>query len=177
LGQNTLTLGTTGSLLLSGGNATTLTTTGATNVTLPTSGTLATVGGALGAATATSLLATGIVDGKTPITLTTGTSATLGAATYLSGYTVNNHATMGQAVTYTLPAAVAGLQQCVRNGTGRTGILTVTAGTGDTIDLDGTATAAAGNIASSGALGDAACFVAIDDTVWLTYVNKGTWAD
>jgi hypothetical protein len=42
LGQNTLTLGTTGSLLLSGGNATTLTTTGATNVTLPTSGTLAT---------------------------------------------------------------------------------------------------------------------------------------
>jgi hypothetical protein len=177
LGQNTLTLGTTGSLLLSGGNATTLTTTGATNVTLPTSGTLATVGGALGAATATSLLATGIVDGKTPITLTTGTSATLGAATYLSGYTVNNHATMGQAVTYTLPDAVAGLQQCVRNGTGRTGILTVTAGSGDTIDFDGAATAAAGNIASSGALGDAACFVAIDDTVWMAYVNKGTWAD
>ncbi|OHD28169.1 MAG: hypothetical protein A2Y38_15670 [Spirochaetes bacterium GWB1_59_5] len=47
IGQNKLTLGTTGSLLLSGGNSITLTSTGATNVTLPTSGTLATVAQAL----------------------------------------------------------------------------------------------------------------------------------
>lgn len=43
----------TGALVRSGAHSLTLTTSGATNVTLPTSGTLATVGGGLGAATAT----------------------------------------------------------------------------------------------------------------------------
>ena len=69
----------------------------------------------LGAATATSLLATGIVDGKAPITVTTGTTGSLGG-TYKSGYTFNYEATAATGVTYTLPTAAAGLQFCISNG-------------------------------------------------------------
>ena len=63
------------------------TTTGSgTTAVLATSPTLVTP--VLGAATATSLLASGIVDGEAPVTVTTGASATLGG-TYNSGYTFN----------------------------------------------------------------------------------------
>lgn len=133
----------------------------------------------LGAATATSLLASGIVDGKAPVTITTGTTATLGAATYQSGYTLNQESTAGTAVTYTLPATAVGIQQCVKNsdvtGTARTGVLTVAVPTSSYLHLNGVRGTISSNITSGGAAGDAACFVAIDATNWEVYVQVGTW--
>jgi filamentous hemagglutinin len=123
----------------------------------------------------TQLLATGIMDGKAPITVTTTTTASLGG-TYKSGYTFNNHATPSQAITYTLPTAAAGLQYCVRNYTGRTGTLRVnTSAAGQYIDVNGANTTSGGYVISGGALGDSGCFVGVDATHWVMYQNLGTW--
>jgi hypothetical protein len=122
---------------------------------------------------ATSLLATGIVDGTTPITITSGSTATLGG-TYHSGYTFNNDG--ATAVTYTLPTAAAGLQYCVANDTGATGTLKVaTSATGQFIDNAGVNTATGGYVITAGALGDAGCFIGMDATHWKLYVQGGTW--
>jgi hypothetical protein len=129
----------------------------------------------IGAATGTSLLATGIVDGTAPLTVTTGDAANLGT-TYKSGYTYNNNSTTGNATTYTLPTAGAGLQYCIKNYTGRTGVLTFqTSAAGQYIDLDGTNSATGGLIHSAGAAGDGACVVGVDATHWVAYPQKGTW--
>ena len=160
-------------------------TTGSGNFVLVTSPTLVTP--ALGAATATSLLASGIVDGKAPVTVTTGTTATLGAATYQSGYTFNQEATAGTGVTYTLPATAKGLQYCVANsivsGTGapNTGVLTVYPPASSYIIYKGVRNTIGGGgthgIASGGAAADAACFVAVDATDWVVYAQSGTWTE
>lgn len=134
----------------------------------------------LGAATATSLLATGNVDGTAPVTITTGTTATLGS-TFKSGYTFNQEATAATAVAYTLPTAAAGRQYCVGNswnGTAATtGVLTLnTSATGQFIIFsDGTLSATGGNVTSGGAAADAACVVGIDATHWQLYPQRGTW--
>jgi hypothetical protein len=129
-------------------------------------------------------LATGIVDGTAPVTVTTGSSANLGA-TYKSGYTFNQEATAGTSVTYTLPATAVGLQYCVRNsivsGTGApdTGVLTVYPAASSYVILNGTINTIGGGgthgVASGGAAGDSACFVAVDATHWEVFVIKGVW--
>ena len=122
-----------------------------------------------------SVLATGIVDGKAPITITSTASNTLGG-TYKSGYTFNSDGSA--AVTYTLPTASAGLQYCVGNYTGATGTITVqTSASGQFIDNEGANTASGGYVISGGALGDAGCFVGITSTQWKLY-SQGTtsWA-
>jgi len=134
---------------------------------------------ALGAATATSLIATGIVDGKAPVTLTTGASASLGT-TYNSGYTFNQEGTAAAEVTYTLPTAAVGKQYCLANDNGAagatTGILRVnSSAAGQHIRYKGTIGATGGYIRSGGAAGDAACFVGISTTDWIVYVQSGTW--
>jgi len=212
-----LTLGTTSNQLVTG-TTTNLTTTtfpassGAVTVTMPnvTSGVSYVAGSApaagvatfagstfaltsttspnIGTATGTSLYATGIVDGKATVNVSTTTPCTLGTASAncsavnsLSGYTVNEHATAGTAITYNLPTAAAGLQYCVANGyngsAANTGILTVaTSASGQFIIFtDGTLSATGGNVTSGGAAGDAACFVGVDTTHWMIYVNRGTW--
>jgi len=150
--------------------------TGSGNVARATSPTFVTP--ILGAATATSLLASGIVDGKAPVDITTGASANLGG-TYNSGYTFNQQATAGSAVTYTLPATAAGKQYCVKNsdvtGTARTGVITVAVPTSSYLHLNGVRGTISSNITSGGAAGDAACFVAIDATNWEVFVNTGSW--
>lgn len=134
----------------------------------------------IGAATGTSLLATGNVDGTAPITVTTGTTATLGG-TFRSGYTYNQEATAATAVTYTLPTAAAGRQYCIGNGyngtAATTGVLTLaTSATGQFIIFtDGTLSATGGNITSGGAAADAACVTGVDATHWQLYVQRGTW--
>jgi hypothetical protein len=137
----------------------------------------------LGTATATSLLASGIVDGKAPVTITTGSSATLGG-TYKSGYTFNAEATAATAVTYTLPTAAAGLQYCVSNinngSAATTGTLSVsTSASGQYIDDNGTLSASGGYIISGGAAGDSGCVVGESSTVWKFYTQSppgGTWS-
>jgi hypothetical protein len=136
----------------------------------------------LGAATATSMLATGIVDGTAPMTITTGTTANLGS-TYNSGYTFNQEATAGTGVTYTLPATVQGKQYCVMNsGTTsvvNTGVLTVYPPSSSFVIYNGVVNTVGGGgthgIASGGAAGDGACFLAIDGTHWQVSVTNGVW--
>lgn len=140
----------------------------------------------IGAATGTSLIVTGNLDGKAPITITTGGSATLGAGSFSSGYTFNQNASAAGAVTYTLPATSAGLQYCVRNSilpsgpTSETGVLTVYPAASSFVILNGVRNTVGGGgthgVASGGAAGDSACFVAIDATDWEVYVIRGTWA-
>lgn len=134
----------------------------------------------LGAATATSLLATGIIDGLAPVTITTGSSATLGG-TYHTGYTLNQEATAATAVTYTLPTAAGGLQYCVANSfngsAADTGALELlTSATGQfIIYTDGTLSATGGFVVSGGAARDSACVVGVDATHWMLYVSSGVW--
>ncbi len=136
---------------------------------------------------ASSLLGAGIVDGQAPVTITTAASCTLGTASgcapiaYNSGYTFNEEATTGQAVTYTLPTAAAGKQYCVSNAyngsTADTGTLTIqTSASGQYIIFtDGTLSASDGYVISGGAALDAACVVGVDSTHWILYVERGTW--
>lgn len=126
------------------------------------------------------LLASGIVDGEAPVTITTGASATLGG-TYNSGYTYNQEATAGTAVTYTLPTAAAGKQYCVGNSyngsaadTGTLELLTSASGQ-YIIFTDGTLSATGGYVISGGAARDSACVVGTDATHWTLYVYSGTW--
>lgn len=130
----------------------------------------------------------GIVDGLSPVTVTTSASCTLGttsgcnATAYSSGYTFNEEATAATAVTYTLPAASAGKHYCVANAyngsAANTGTLELlTAGSGQyVIFTDGTLSASGGYVISGGAAADAACVVGVDSTHWLLYTQSGTWA-
>jgi hypothetical protein len=160
--------------------------TGAGTKTAQTPSSAATVdsSGNLNAAT---LIASGIVDGKAPVTLTTGASCTLGTASgcnatkYLSGYTFNQDATAAAAITYTLPTAAVGLQYCVKNSyngsAADTGTLTIqTSASGQFIIVNGTPSATGGFVISGGAAGDAACVVGISTTQWEFYAQVGTWA-
>jgi hypothetical protein len=156
--------------------------TGTGNVVFASTPTLTTP--VIGAATGTSLLVTGTLDGNAPITITTGTTANLGT-TFHSGYTFNQEATAGTGVTYTLPATAAGLQYCVQNsgttGVVNTGVLTVYPPASSFVILNGVVNTVGGGgthgVASAGAAGDGACFVAIDATHWEVFPLKGTWTE
>lgn len=132
-----------------------------------------------GSTAATTMLVTGILDGQAPVTLTTGSTATLGG-TYNSGYTINHEGTAATAVTYTLPVAAAGKQYCVKNGNNGsaadTGVLTLqVSGAGQSIVYNGTAGASNGSFVSGGAAGDAACVIGVDSTHWEAYAQIGIW--
>jgi hypothetical protein len=122
----------------------------------------------------------GFVDGTAPVTITTGTTATLGG-TYKSGYTFNQEATAAQAVAYTLPTAAVGRSYCVGNSwngsAATTGVLTVNASASGQfiIFTDGTLSATGGNVTSGGAAADFACFVGVDATHWYFKPSSGTW--
>jgi hypothetical protein len=147
----------------------------------------------LGNATATSLLATGIVDGLASVNNTTTTACTLGVAAsncgtlnFQTGMTYNQEATAGAGVTYSLPATVKGMVLCVENsavsGTGApdTGILTVYPPASSYVILKGTVNTVGGGtthgVVSSGAAGDAACFIANDATHWTVKTSSGVWS-
>lgn len=127
-----------------------------------------------------SIIISGTLDGKAPVTLTTGTTASLGS-TFSSGYTFNQEATAAASVTYTLPTAAAGRQYCVSNSyngsAATTGALTIqTSAAGQFIIwIDGTLTASGGFVLSSGAAGDAACVVGLDATHWQIYIQRGSF--
>jgi hypothetical protein len=125
----------------------------------------------------TKIATTAYVDGtKCTTTVTTGTSATLSTC-----FTVNQEATAGTGVTYTLPTAASGLQYCVDNGwngsAADTGVLTfATSASGQfMVFTDGTLTATGGNVTSGGAARDGACVYGIDSTHWMFLPHSGTW--
>jgi hypothetical protein len=133
---------------------------------------------ALGAATADSLLATGIVDGLAPVTITATSAGTTLGGTYKSGYIMTNPTSASATSILTLPTAAAGLQYCGGNGAAKTGILTVytKAGVGvQYIDLDGVLTANTGGVQATAVAGNMACFVGVDATHWKAIPTKGTW--
>jgi phage baseplate assembly protein gpV len=122
--------------------------------------------------------ATAGTDYSTPCatTITTGTSGSLSTC-----FTVNQEATAGTGVTYTLPTAAQGLQYCIDNGyngsAADTGILTfATSASGQfMVFTDGTLTATGGNVTSGGAARDGACVYGIDSTHWMFLPHAGTW--
>jgi hypothetical protein len=133
----------------------------------------------VGAGTGASLAVTGNLDGLTGTVKTTGTTANL--CTFNLQNTFNQEATAGAGVTYTLCTAVAGKRQCVFNSNGgapNTGILTVaTSAAGQfIIYTDGTLTTSGGNVTSSGAAADGACFIGVDGTHWQQFTQSGSWA-
>jgi hypothetical protein len=144
-------------------------------VTLPASTSLTTP--VIGAATGTSLYATGRLDGTVGMVLSTATSATtISSTNNKSSYYMNRGDSDAHSI-YTLPTAAAGLQYCVKNYTGITTVLTFqTSASGQYIDLDGTNTASGGFIHSAGAAGDGACVVGVDSTHWVAIPIKGTWS-
>ena len=167
----------------------TITSTGTCTLSIPNSPVFTTP--IIGAATGTSLLATGLVDGTVPVGISTGASCTLGTTSgctsvaYNHAYQLNQEATAGTGVTYTLPATAVGKQYCVVNS-GTTsvvniGILTVYPPASSYVIYNGVVnTVGAGGthgIASGGAAGDGACFVAIDATHWQVWVQSGTWTE
>ena len=136
---------------------------------------------AIAAATGTSLIVTGILDGKAPLQVVTATTFNFGT-TYLSGYAVCEDATAAAACTGTLPTAAAGIQYCVSDGYNgsapNTGVVTIqTSASGQYIIFtDGTLSATGGYVSSGGAARDSACVVGVDSTHWILYVQSGTFA-
>ena len=138
---------------------------------------------ALGAATATSLIASGVVDGESIVNVSTGSTLTFGTTgtACSSCYYDNEEATAGQAITATLPTAAAGLQYCIDNSyngsapnTGTLEILTSASGQ-FIIYTDGTLSATGGYVISGGAARDSACVRGVDSTHWMLYIYSGTW--
>ncbi|MGB8834167.1 MAG: hypothetical protein WCC95_18595 [Candidatus Sulfotelmatobacter sp.] len=153
-----------------------------------TSGTAGVIAGSttpnIGAATGTSLIASGVVDGKAIVNVTTGATLTFGTTgtACSSCYYDNEEATAGTAITGTLPTASAGLQYCIDNAyngsaanTGTLEILTSAAGQ-YIIYTDGTLSASGGYVISGGAARDSACVRGVDSTHWMLYVYSGTWS-
>lgn len=75
------------------------------------------------------------------------------------------------ALTYTLPAAAAGLDYCFYVGAAQA--LTIKPASGDKIDT----TAAANRKLVADAVGEYLCLAAADTTNWLPYAKAGTWTD
>jgi hypothetical protein len=100
-----------------------------------------------------------------PVTTTAAPASTHTGAVY-----TNEGDTDG--ATVTLPAAAAGLQFSVVVQAAQT--LTVTAGTGDTIRVAASVTAAAGSITCA-TVGSAITLVAINATEWVALSTVGTW--
>jgi hypothetical protein len=131
----------------------------------------------LGAATGTSLMATGRVDGTVGMLESTADAAlTVSVATHgHSSYFMNKGNSAANSIV-TLPTAESGLQYCSKNYTGITQVLTLqTSAAGQYIDLDGTLTATGGFIHSDGAAGDGVCVIGVNATTWVAYPSKGTW--
>jgi fibronectin-binding autotransporter adhesin len=89
-------------------------------------------------------------------------------------YLFNNS---GGALTFNLPAAVAGMQRCYGNSVGTTGAITITAASGNTIALLGANSAAAGSLTSGGAAGDGLCLASDAANHWMAYPESGTWSN
>jgi hypothetical protein len=129
----------------------------------------------IGAATAASLAATGVVDGLVNIVLSTASSPiTISSATYKTAYYFNQGNSAANSI-YTLPTAAAGLQYCVKNYTGISQVVKFqTSASGQYIDLGGTLSISGGDVKTGGAAGDGMCVIGVDAAHWIAYCSAGT---
>jgi len=119
------------------------------------------------------LAVTGVLSGKTGITLDTDATIVLTTAMCKNSARFNNDA---DAIDYTLPAAEAGLVVLFYDIAG--GVITVDPVDGtDTIYLNGASVGAGDAIDSPGAVGDFIALMAIDNTRWISLGRSGTWID
>jgi hypothetical protein len=126
------------------------------------------------------LIASGIVSGLAPVTVTTSSSISAGTS-YSSGYYFNQNSTTTAATTYTLPTAAAGRQYCFGNSyngsAADTGTVEIsTSASGQYIIWNGALSASGGYIISGGAAGDKGCVVGVDGAHWEFYAQYGVWA-
>jgi len=128
----------------------------------------------IGAATGTSLILSGVLQGLVPVTVTTAATLVLTTANTKGDMHQNGDA---DAIDYTLPGAAAGLSVCFMAGE-FTGVITVDPVDGtDTIYLNGASIGAGDVIQSPGTVGDFICLIAIDSTKWYTLGEINTWVD
>ena len=135
----------------------------------------------LGDATATSLIVSGTLDGRAPITQVTTASFSIGA-TRSTGYYFNVNSTANTNITGTLPTSGIGKQYCFANvddlvtPTPETGTIRInTSASGQYIHFNGAVSNSGGYIISSGVAGDKGCIVGMDTTNWMFYPGLGTW--
>lgn len=105
-------------------------------------------------------------------------TATSGPITVTAtGFYLNNASAN---ITYNLPAitsSTVGAQYCFRNFTGATGAITLQDPASTHLDNAGAVGSTAGTFVSGGALGDAACVVAVSTTLYMAYPSHGTWTN
>lgn len=140
----------------------------------------------------TSLKATDFIDGSIPVTITTNANCTIGTnssgcpynQSWNTGYSFNQSATAGQAVTYTLPplpvTTHGGKLYCIKNSNNGsaadTGILKfLVSNTGTQSLIYNGVVSSSGFILSGGSAGDGACALGISSTQWEIYVQVNTW--
>ena len=107
------------------------------------------------------------------------TIATSGPVTVTAGGFYFNNATSG-GMTFNLPvitSGTVGAQFCFGNSTTKTGAITLQAPASTYIDNGGTNGSSAGTFVSAGALGDAACVVAVTVTQYKVYPSLGAWVN
>jgi hypothetical protein len=128
----------------------------------------------IGAATGTSLVLSGNLQGTIPVTVTTAATLVMTAANTKGDLHQNGDADV---IDYTLPGAAAGLSACFFAGE-FTGVITIDpVDATDTIYLDGASVGAGDAIDSPGTVGDFICLAAVDATKWYTFGRSGTWVD
>ena len=115
----------------------------------------------------------GVISGKSPVTLITAASHTIPVDSCKNNIWINNDA---DAIDFTLPGAAVGLVALFYDIGGGTITIDPADGT-DTIYLDGGSVGAGDAIDSSGIIGEYIALLAIDDTRWITLGMRGTWAD
>jgi len=177
--------GTTGEVCLSVANAAGTaivylwpSTNGATNQVLTDSGsvtcpTLPTVTPPL-PATCHQMAWTTPTGGSSLVTVTVSTTTPVTVST-TGAYYFNDSAA---AITFNLPTITGGMvgtRWCFTSMSGRTGAVTLHAPAATTIVKDGNSSTSGGNLASAGALGDAACVIAVSTTLYVAYAGAGTW--
>ncbi len=119
-------------------------------------------------------------DGSTTIAVDTAAvtvATTSPQAVVKTGFFLNNSA---GAMTFNLPvitASTVGNQYCFRNYTARSGAITLQLPAATSVDVDGENGTAAGTLVSGGALGDAACVVAVAVGQYMAYIGTGVWTN
>jgi hypothetical protein len=82
------------------------------------------------------------------------------------------------AMTFPLPTAAGTQRRCYRNATARTGVITISVASGDTVDYAGTnGTTSTGTLVSTGAAGDEICLVSDAVNHWYATKLLGSWTN